>query len=135
MYNIHYYLFFFNSFQLSLLHLYIISFSPLLSICTSLFLSFYLSFCFLSLSSSLFLPPSLPPSTKDGQLSDMTPTQIMSYSIVVTTTMTARTMLLNGVRKGFFTHILLDEAAQVCTCMYNVLYIVYNYMYIYIIQT
>ncbi len=39
--------------------------------------------------------------------------ELAPYSIIVTTTMTARMLWLNGVGKGYFTHILVDEAAQV----------------------
>ena len=39
--------------------------------------------------------------------------ELVPYTIIVTTTMTARMLWLNGVEKGYFTHILIDEAAQV----------------------
>ncbi len=53
--------------------------------------------------------------------------ELEPYSVVVTTTITARMLWLNGVDRGYFTHILIDEAAQVniraqkrdirtCTC-------------------
>ena len=41
-------------------------------------------------------------------------TELGPYTIIVTTTITARMLWLNGVDKGHFTHILIDEAAQVC---------------------
>jgi hypothetical protein len=44
---------------------------------------------------------------------DMTADQILSHSIVVTTTMEARSLFLKSVPKGSFTHIFIDEAAQV----------------------
>ena len=51
--------------------------------------------------------------------------ELIPYSVIVTTTLTARMLWLNGVERGYFTHILIDEAAQVgysqctCTCACN----------------
>ena len=43
----------------------------------------------------------------------MDASELDPYSVVVTTTITARMLWLNGVERGYFTHILIDEAAQV----------------------
>ena len=52
-------------------------------------------------------------SIKEGAFYDVPVEQLLSYSIIVTTTMTSRVLSLSGLRKGFFTHIFIDEAAQV----------------------
>ncbi|XP_011406766.2 PREDICTED: probable helicase with zinc finger domain [Amphimedon queenslandica] len=49
----------------------------------------------------------------EGSFYDVPCDQLMNYSIIVTTTVTARILFLSGLRKGFFTHIFIDEAAQV----------------------
>ena len=49
----------------------------------------------------------------DGSFNDLISSEVMSKSIVVTTTMTSRSLWLNGIEKGFFTYIFIDEAAQV----------------------
>lgn len=50
---------------------------------------------------------------QDGQLSVPSLTDMKSYKIVVTTLSTARILALMEMPKGHFTHILIDEAAQV----------------------
>ena len=52
-------------------------------------------------------------SIKEGAFYDVPVEQLLSYSIIVTTTMTSRVLSHSGLRKGFFTHIFIDEAAQV----------------------
>ena len=42
-----------------------------------------------------------------------TKTEIMKHKIIVTTLLTARVLFLMGIKKGHFSHILIDEAAQV----------------------
>ena len=51
---------------------------------------------------------------EDQMFSTVKSSELDDYTIVVTTTITARMLWLNGVKKGYFTHILVDEAAQVC---------------------
>ena len=42
-----------------------------------------------------------------------TKNEIMKHKIIVTTLLTARVLFLMGIKKGHFSHILIDEAAQV----------------------
>jgi hypothetical protein len=42
-----------------------------------------------------------------------TKTEIMKHKIIVTTLLEARVLFLMGIKKGHFSHILVDEAAQV----------------------
>ena len=44
--------------------------------------------------------------------------EIKEYKVVVSTLVMARTLRLMGMEKGYFTHIFIDEAAQVlCVCV------------------
>ena len=57
----------------------------------------------------------------DGtQLLIPTKTEIMKHKIIVTTLLTARVLFLMGIKKGHFSHILIDEAAQVIIYYLNV---------------
>ena len=42
-----------------------------------------------------------------------TKTDIMGHKIIVTTLLIARVLFLMGIKKGHFSHIIIDEAAQV----------------------
>ena len=52
----------------------------------------------------------------DGRVADPQPQELHQYKIVVSTLHNVRKLWLSGLRKGFFTHIFIDEAAQVRTC-------------------
>ena len=47
-----------------------------------------------------------------------TKTEIMKHKIIVTTLITARVLFLMGIKKGHFSHILIDEAAQVISYLH-----------------
>ena len=50
---------------------------------------------------------------ENGKLVIPTLDEIQKYSIVVTTLVTSRTLSLLGLQPGHFSHIIIDEAAQV----------------------
>ncbi len=57
--------------------------------------------------------PSPPLSIENGSLVTPPLQELKSYKVVVSTLQTARSLALMGLNKGHFTHIFIDEAAQV----------------------
>ena len=49
----------------------------------------------------------------NGKFEDYLPSELSPYSIIVCTLVNTCKLWLVGMKKGYFTHILIDEAAQV----------------------
>lgn len=62
---------------------------------------------------NIFCSPYVCFSVKNGTFAMPSLEQLMQYRIIVTTLHTARVLSLLGMQKGHFTHIFIDEAAQV----------------------